>query len=127
MNNYSEIEYLGLPYTNGSRFMLNFRAEISNLIASELVKEGRIIFAPISAWHHIAMKYDLPTSFEYWARLDEEFIKISKKLLIIRLPGWRESSGIELELSLADKYDVPVEYIDPEIYLKKLGIKGELI
>jgi len=119
----SEIEYLGLPYTHENKFMLHFRTEVSNLIAVELTKQGRIIFAPISAWHHIAMKYDLPINFEYWAKLDEEFIKISKKLLIIKLPGWEISSGVTLEISLADKYGVPIEYIDPTNYLEKFNIK----
>ena len=119
----SGIEYLGLPYTHENKFMLHFRTEVSNLIAVELTKQGRIIFAPISAWHHIAMKYDLPINFEYWAKLDEEFIKISKKLLIIKLPGWEISSGVTLEISLADKYGVPIEYIDPTNYLEKFNIK----
>lgn len=118
MNYESEIEYLGLPYSNKNNYMLHYRAEISNKIAVELTKQGRIIFAPISAWHHIAMKYDMPTDFEYWAKLDEAFIKVSKKVLIIDLPGWKESTGVKFELTLANKYNKIVEHIDPRDYLE---------
>jgi hypothetical protein len=92
------------------------------MIAVELTKVGRIIFAPISAWHHIAVKYGLPGNFEYWLELDRQFIKASSKLLVITLPGWEKSHGVQEEIKIAKKYKVPVEYIDPEPYLK--NIKG---
>jgi hypothetical protein len=114
----SEIEYLGLPYTDDDPAVEDWRAEISNMIAVDLTKQGRIIFAPISAWHHLARKYKLPGTFEYWLKLDEEFIRVSKKLLIITLPGWKESTGVTEEIKLAKKYHVPMEYIDPKSYIK---------
>jgi hypothetical protein len=118
-----KIEYLGLPYTDMDPTMEDWRADISDRIAADLfLREGRIIFAPISAWHHIARKYRLPGTFEYWAKFDEEFIKVSNKLLIITLPGWNESVGVNAEINLAKKYNVPVEYIDPVPYLKQLEI-----
>lgn len=116
----SEIEYLGLPYTDNDPAVEDWRAEISNMIAVDLTKRGRIIFAPISAWHHLARKYKLPGTFEYWLKLDEEFIKASKKLIIITLPGWKESTGVTEEIKLASKYYVPVEYIDPTLYIKQM-------
>ena len=113
----SEIEYLGLPYTDDDPVMEDWRADISDRVAADLfTREGRIIFAPISAWHHIARKYKLPGTFEYWAKFDEEFIKISTKLLVIMLPWWKHSTGVNGEIKLANKYSIPVEYIDPEPY-----------
>ena len=117
---FSEIEYLGLPYSDDDPLMEDWRAEVSNVIAVDLTIQGRIIFAPISAWHHLARKYKLPGTFEYWLKLDEEFIKASKKLLIITLPGWKESKGVNGEIRLAKKYGVLIEYIDPEPYLKRM-------
>ena len=113
----SRIEYLGLTYTDSDPLMENWRADISDRIAADLFVHGRIIFAPISAWHHIARKHDLPGTFERWSELDEEFIKISTKLLIITLPGWEDSVGVAGEIKLANKYNVPIEYIDPYPYL----------
>ena len=113
-----KIEYLGLPYTDNDPLMEDWRASVSDRIAADLfTREGRIIFAPISAWHHIAKRYDLPGTFEYWFELDEEFIKISSKLLIIMLPGWKNSKGVNGEIELAHKYNVPIEYIDPKPYI----------
>lgn len=116
-----KIEYLGLPYTDDNPLLENWRADVSDKVAADLfTREGRIVFAPISAWHHIARKHDLPGTFEHWSELDEEFIKISKKLLIIMLPGWEKSNGVNGEIKLAHKYNVPIDYIDPELYIKRM-------
>lgn len=116
----NRIEYLAIPYTHENVFVKHFRAEVSNFIAASLTKQGRIIFAPISAWHHMAMKYDLPGTFEYWAELDEQFIRISINLIVVMLDGWRESRGLKLEMEIAKKYGVPIEYLDPIPYIKDL-------
>jgi hypothetical protein len=116
----TEIEYLAIPYTHNNVFVKHFRAEVSNYIASELTKQGRIIFAPISAWHHIAMKYGLPGDFEYWKKLDEQFICASKKVIVVMLDGWKESSGIKLEIDIANKYGIDIEYLDPMPYIEDL-------
>jgi hypothetical protein len=118
-----KIEYLGLPYTDENSLLKDWRALVSDKVASDLTTQGRIIFAPISAWHHIAKKYELPGTFEYWLELDEEFIKISKRLLIITLPGWKESKGVNGEIELAHKYNIPIEYIDPKPYIKQMESK----
>ncbi len=119
-------EYLALPYSHVNKSIEDCRAEVSNCIAAHLTKQGRIIFAPISAWHHIARKYALPGSFEYWSMLDEEFIKHCSKLLVISMDGCDKSKGLKLELELADKYGKPVEYIDPTPYIEELNLGGIL-
>ena len=116
----TEIEYLAIPYTHNNVFVKHFRAEVSNYIASELTKQGRIIFAPISAWHHIAMKYGLPGTFEYWEKLDEQFVCASKRIIVVMLDGWRESSGVKLEIEIANKYGIDIEYLDPMPYIEDL-------
>jgi len=119
-----EIEYLAIPYTHEDESVRDFRAAVSDCIAADLTKKGRIVFAPISSWHHIAKKYDLPRDFEYWRKLDEAFISTCSKLRIIKLDGWKESKGVNLEKAIAKKYNIPISYIDPKPYLKKLGGKN---
>lgn len=115
-----KIEYLAIPYTHDNVFVKHFRAEVSNYIASELTKQGRIVFAPISAWHHIAIKYGLLGTFEYWKTLDEQFICASKNIIVVMLDGWKKSNGINLEISIAKANKIPIEYLDPTPYIKDL-------
>ncbi len=114
----SKIIYLALPYMHDSKFIIEFRAMVSDIIAADLMGKGHVVFAPISMSHGIAVKYGLPGDWKFWAKFDEEFIKVCGKLLVITLKGWKESVGVTAEIKLAKKYGIPIEYIDPEPYIK---------
>jgi len=116
----SDIEYLAIPYSDGTEELMDFRADVCDLICSDLMKQGRLIYAPISACHHIAKKYGLPREWEFWEFMDKEFVRICKKLIVIKLDGWETSTGVKAEMALADKYGIPIEYIDPTPYIEKI-------
>jgi hypothetical protein len=115
-----DIIYLGLPYMHDDEVVMDFRADISDIVAADLANRGFNVFAPISAWHHISKKYGLPGEWEYWKDFDESFIKICSKVLIIILEGWRQSVGVTAEIDLSKKYNLEVGYIDPTPYVKEL-------
>jgi hypothetical protein len=117
----SEIEYLAIPYTDPDPDVMDYRAEISDIVCADLMNKGRIIFAPISSCHHIAKKYSLPRDWEFWKKIDEEFIRACKKLLIVALPGWRTSTGVTAERKIAEDAGIPYEIIHPQEYIDKLN------
>lgn len=121
----TEIEYLGIPYNHVDERVMIFRAEISDMICADLMKQGRLIYAPISSCHHIAEKHGLPRNWEFWQRMDEQFICICKKLLIVTLDGWETSIGLTAERKLAEKCGIPIEKIDPEPYITILKTRKE--
>jgi hypothetical protein len=121
----SEIEYLAIPYTDPDEKIRDYRAEISDIVCADLMNQGRVIFAPISSCHHIAKKYDLPKDWDFWKNIDEQFIRASKKLLVITLPGWEESTGVTAERKIAQDAGIPIELIDPTPYLDKLNGGGK--
>ena len=116
----SEIEYLAIPYT-GTEEEMDYRADVSDFIWSELSNDDRIIYAPISSAHHIAKKYKLPRNWEFWKKIDEEFIGACKKLLVVALPGWETSTGVTAERKIAEDLGIPIEFIDPTPYLEKMN------
>lgn len=123
----SKIEYLSIPYSDDDPFVKQFRTEISDLIFSDLTKHGRILFAPISSCHHVAVKYGMPTHFAFWHAFNEEFISNSGKLLVVTLPNWEKSIGVVAEVAMAKKYKIPVEYVDPQPYIERLkGVIKEI-
>ena len=113
----SNIEYLATPYSHEDKEVMEFRAAVSDYIFSELSKEGRIIYAPISSGHHIAVHYGLPTDYKFWQKACEAFVGASYKLLVIMLPGWEESVGLTAEREVAHKLGLEIEFIDPTPYI----------
>ncbi len=121
----SNIEYLATPYLHKDEKVMEFRAAVSDIIFADLSNKGRYLYAPISSCHHIAQKYDLPRDWQFWAGLDEEFVSICKTLLVITLPGWEESTGVTAERGIATREGIPIEFIDPEPYIKTLEKENE--
>ena len=112
----TEIEYLSIPYSHFDALIRKHRFEIANKIAADLMKKGRIIFSPISHCHPLT-DYGLPGSWDYWKNYNREFLKICKKLIVVRLEGWEESVGVTEELKIAEEEGLVIEYIDPAPYL----------
>ena len=120
----SEIIYLATPYMNDNMEVMDFRADVSDVIAASLADRGHIVFAPISSWHHIAKSYDLPKDWNFWNRLDTAFIKASSALWIIPIWGWIDSKGVTAETKLALEYRLQIDYIDPEPYVQIIKNKA---
>ena len=118
------MEYLAVPYSSDSEEVMAFRAEVSDFIFSELSKEGRVIYAPISSCHHVAVKHGLPRNFEFWEKMCIEFVSACDKVVLICLPGWKTSTGVTAELKLAEELGKEVERLDPAPYLERLGYES---
>ena len=116
MRNKTGIEYLAIPYSHTNVLVRKYRFEIANKIASDLIRKGRIIFSPISHCHPLT-DYGLPGSWDYWKKYSYEFLKNAKKLIVIKLEGWKESTGVQGEIKIAIEIGLTIEYIDPTSYL----------
>lgn len=108
----TDLEYLACPYNDDSVFVRVERFEAVNRAAAELLKQGRFIFSPISHTHPIAC-YGLPKGFDFWEPYDRQFLDICKGLIVLCLPGWKESSGVQWEIEYMKKLGRPVEYLEP--------------
>lgn len=114
------LEYLGTPYSNGSDFLVNFRGEMVDMIATDLTNQGRAIYSPISSWHTIACKFDMPKTFEFWEKLNLSFLAQCNRLIVVMLSGWKESIGLAGEIEFAEECNIGIEYLDPKPYFEKL-------
>lgn len=103
--------YLAVPYS-GTDEQRQERFEKVNKVAAKLMKEGHIVFSPISHNHPIATECGLPMGWNYWKNHDTSFIKWCDILCILTLDGWAESVGIKAEIKIAATYAKQVIYID---------------
>lgn len=117
----STLEYLALPYSHEEEEVMCYRAAVSDYIFSELSKEGRTVYAPISSCHHIARKHGMPTDWQFWKDTCRAFVSASYKIIVIMLPGWEDSTGLTAELELAESLCLEVEWLDPTPYLEELN------
>lgn len=99
--------YLATPYT-GTLEQQESRFQKVNKIAANLIKQGYLVFSPISHTHPIALAGDLPTGWVFWEQYDLTFIEWADELYVYCQEGWRESTGVQAEIKLAKKLNKPI-------------------
>lgn len=103
--------YLAIPYTGmeESSFLT------ANKVAGKLMKEGHIVFSPISHCHLIAKEYKFSKGFGFWRDYDTSFIEWCDELHVICIPGWNQSEGVTAEIKIARKLNKFVRYLTKDL------------
>lgn len=104
--------YLACPYSHPSDEVRVFRFHQANRAASKMMKEGHFVYSPISHSHPIAEDGGLPLHWAYWQSVDEFYIKLCQKVVVLKLEGWEKSEGVKAEMAIAEAYGKPIEYIE---------------
>lgn len=89
--------YICIPYTG----MEERSFKIANQVAADLIKDGFIVYSPISHSHPIATQCGLDLDFKFWEKIDKCFIDWCDIVLIVDIAGWQKSIGVNAELKYA--------------------------
>ena len=73
---------------------------------------GNIVFSPIAHSHPIAVQCELPLGWDFWHQFDKAFIDWCDALIVLKLPGWDTSVGVNAEIKIAEEMGKPVEYME---------------
>jgi nucleoside 2-deoxyribosyltransferase len=100
--------YLAIPYSRHEERSF----KLSNEIAAEFLKEGEIVFSPISMSHPIAVNGNLKGDWETWKRVDFEFIKWCDEVVVINFDeeAVTNSTGVQGELEFAKELGKKISY-----------------
>lgn len=103
--------YLACPYSDPDVSVQAKRFQAANKAAASLMKQGYLVFSPISHTHPIHLAGDLPGDYEFWRDYDETFIDWCDSVFVMKIPGWDTSKGIKREVEYAEFLGKPVRYI----------------
>lgn len=107
-----KVYYLASPYSHPMDELKNLRYEAVNRVGAILCKKNLIIIEPIAMCHSKSLQYDLPTGYEYWKTRDRTFVKLSTGgVIVLCIPGWRESVGVSDEVHYARELGHEVYYL----------------
>jgi hypothetical protein len=111
----SELIYIASPYSHGAENVRRDRFDAVCEYAGRLMQLGHVVYSPIAHSHPIAMRVGLPTDWDYWKTFDHAMITRSTALMVLMLPGWRESEGVTAEIKMARELGIPVDYESGEV------------
>lgn len=104
--------YLASAYSHPDPGVREQRFQEVCRAAAILLRAGIVIYSPISHSHPIA-RYGLPKSWEFWSKVDREFLIRCDLLAVLTLPGWQDSIGVQAEIRLAQELGLPIVFIEP--------------
>jgi hypothetical protein len=110
------LTYLAAPYSHKDHHMMVVRFLAINQYAAKLMSRGDYIFSPISHTHPIAEAgingTPLPRGWDFWEGYDRRMLSCCDRILVLRLPGWEQSTGVQAEIKIGKELGIPVEYVD---------------
>ena len=114
--------YLATPYSNypfGRETA--FRHACS--AAARLNVYGVHIYSPIAHGHPISEYGGLdPLDHKPWMTLDRKMMEAAHGLIVVMMPGWDESKGVNIEISDFVNSGKPIAYLNwPEITIVENG------
>ena len=104
--------YLACPYSHPDPEIREQRFRAVNKCAARLLREGHIVFSPISHSHPIAVQCDLPGDHAFWKKWNGAFIDWCDVLYVAALDGWLESEGVWWEMRRAKRQGKEVVVMD---------------
>ena len=116
--------YICCPYTSSDPAVCEARFEAACRAAAELIRQGRSVFSPISHSHAIC-RYGLPLNWQFWQRIDLEFLEMCSEVVVLKLPSWEKSGGVQAEIAAARAMGKPVTFLEmtglPELAIHETG------
>ena len=113
MKQFKPLTYLACPYTSPSGFVRAMRYHAVNRAFVHIMEhQGWNVFSPITHSHPVH-ELGLAGNWTYWKKVDTDYLKLSKRLVVLTLEGWQESVGVQAEIKIAKRLGIPILYMTP--------------
>ncbi len=82
-------------------------------VTAALMKSGVRCFSPIAHSHPVALHGGIDElDHDFWMDVDRPFMEAASGLIVVRMPGWRESVGVLAEIDYFTRAGKPVEFVE---------------
>lgn len=124
--------YLASPYTDPRPSMVAWRYKRNVKALRELTAAGQAVFSPIATYHPMH-EAGLRREYDEWIELDLCWLRRCSRVLVLTLPGWHLSRGVEVEVREAARLGLPVvgcdvipecEDVSGRMILRHFGLEG---
>lgn len=104
--------YLATPYTKypgGIEVAFQHACQV----AAGLIKDGYKIYSPIAHTHPIALHGGMDAlDHSFWLPFDQAMMNACGALIVAKMTGWQESSGVKHEIEVFTEQSKPVVYLE---------------
>lgn len=108
-----EVYYIASPYKHKDKDIEKRRYDAISKITADIIENNpeAVVFSPISYTHSLAKDYNVDVSMG-WYWFDLVFLSKCDKLIVAKLPGWEESTGVLIEIAFSKGAKIPIEFYE---------------
>lgn len=121
--------YVASPYSGWAadgQPGLSRAAGAAAALTGELMKGGMVAYSPIAHGHYVTLNSYLdPLDHEMWMRQCYGMMEKASGLIVLQLPGWIDSKGVQMEIDYFAKAAKPILYVEPSRLLPGFSVKGQ--
>lgn len=107
----SNLYYLAAPYTDPSESVRNDRVQCADIVAAWLMeKHGFCIYSPLTHSRNIVphLAPETVADHRFWMKQCLPMVKAASGLILLPLPGWKDSKGVRMEVEAAQAVMMPI-------------------
>jgi len=102
--------YLASPYSHPDAAVRESRFHAVCEYAAEAMRDGQLVYSPIVHSHPLAER-GLPGDWSFWSSHNRAMLERSSALVVLALPGWEKSEGVQAEVGMARSLGLPVRVV----------------
>src|SRR5574343_37411 len=100
--------YIASPYSHTDKAVEHQRFEMVRKFTAVMLQQRYLVFSPIVYAHEMARVFSLPTDAAYWDAFNMSILRHADAVYVCCIDGWRESKGVQREVSTAKALYIPV-------------------
>jgi hypothetical protein len=78
------------------------------------MKHDYVFLLPITQGHLLSTIGNIESDFTRWKTQSLGMLSACDEMWVVKLDGWKESTGVKEEIKFARYQLIPIKYIDPE-------------
>lgn len=106
-----QLYYLASPYSHPDPYIRQQRFSAAVSAQASLLLAGYTCISPIVQCHELALRTSLPFTADFWASYNKNLLFKCQGLLILTIPGWKESKGVAAETGWAIERGLQTLYV----------------
>ena len=125
-NSSTRLYYLASPYSASTDEQMQHNYELITKLGAIITElYGYALIMPITTSHQMRkFNPNLGTSWEFWQRVDLNYLAHCDELIVVTMPGWKESIGVTAEIAFATQREIPITYLDPIDLLQEWSLNN---
>lgn len=106
--------YVAAPYSSPLVGIQEQRLERTIEFVLHLTSRGVTAFSPVTYFYPLARALNLPEDATTWHNHNMQFLRRAEAMFVLRLTGWDQSKGVQVEMKLAKALNIEIAHFAPD-------------